>query len=89
MGMTTHLTTTLTTVNAPYSVQLDGQGLASCLLDIQIAKAHSGQVSAFLGEVPLQDQLEFADAYMISIEVLKSFAKSFSNWSGESYLLAA
>lgn len=89
MAMNSHLTTTLTTVNAPYSVQLDGDGLAMCLLDLQVAKSHSGQVSSFLGEVSLHDQVEFAEAFNISLESLKSFAKTFANWSGESYLLAA
>jgi hypothetical protein len=87
--MNSHLVSTLTTVNAPYSEQLTGHELALCLSDLQLAKAHPGQVSSFLGEVPLVDQIEFATAFHVSMDALKSVAHDFAEWSGESYLLAA
>ena len=89
MTMTSHLVSTLTTVNAPYSTQLDGQELALCLTDLDLAKEHPGQVSSFFGEVPLCDQIEFAEAFDVSLNELKKLAHGFAEWSGESYLLAA
>lgn len=83
------LAAVLTTVNAPYSDELDGAKLAHCLSDIDLAKQHPGQVSAFLGEVPVTQQLEFAAAYGISVEDLKALAARFAAWSGERYQLAA
>ncbi|MFD2052245.1 hypothetical protein ACFSQT_03665 [Mesorhizobium calcicola] len=79
----------LTTVNGPYSVQLDYAGLAYCLADLKLAKQHPGHVSAFLGEVPLALQVEFAVVHHIPVLDLKAFATAFSAWSGESYPLAA
>jgi hypothetical protein len=87
--MSKHLGSVLTKVNAPYSDQLDGAALAHCLSDIDLAKQHPGHVSAFLGEVPLAQQVEFAIAHQIAIDDLKAFAAKFSAWSGESYPLAA
>ena len=87
--MSKALATVLTTVNAPYSEQLDGVALAYCLSDLTAAKQHPGQVSSFLGEVPLAHQLEFAAAYHIPVEGLKILAVHFAAWSGESYQLAA
>lgn len=83
------LMTVLTTVNAPYSEQLDGAMLAHCLSDIDLAKQHPGQVSIFLGEVPLSQQLEFASAHHIAVNDLKALAARFAAWSGESYQLIA
>lgn len=88
-AMSTHLTSVLTTVNAPYSDQLDGAGLAHCLADIELAKQHPGHVSAFFAEVPVAQQVEFAAAHSIPVPALKAFAVEFSAWSGESYPLAA
>ena len=79
----------LTTVNAPYRKQLDGEGLAHCLSDVALAKQYSGQVSSFLGEVPIALQMSFAAEFGIALDDLKAFASSFSKWSGESYELAA
>ena len=87
--MRKHLASVLTTVNAPYSHQLSGVELANCLSNLDLAKAHSGQVSAFFGEVPLESQIEFAAEYDIPLAELKAFASAFSAWSGESYQLAA
>lgn len=88
-AMNTHLISVLTTVNAPYSEQLDGVALAHCLADIDMAKQHPGHISAFFGEVPLARQVEFAAAHHIAIDELKVLANAFSAWSGESYPLAA
>jgi hypothetical protein len=79
----------LTTVNAPYSKQLDGAGLAYCLTNMEAAKAFSGQVSSFFGEVPVAQQISFAAEFGIGIDALKDFAAQFGAWSGESYKLAA
>ena len=87
--MNKHLVTVLTTVNAPYSEQLDGAMLAHCLSDLDLAKAHSGQVSTVLGEVPLAQQAEFAGEFGIELDDLKAFASQFAAWSGETYQLAA
>jgi hypothetical protein len=87
--MSKHLVSVLTTVNAPYSDQLDGVELAHCLADVKFAKQFPGQVSSFLGEVPVEDQISFAAEFGIDLDDLKAFASSFSTWSGESYKLAA
>jgi len=87
--MSTHLISVLTTVNAPYSEQLDDAMLAHCLVDIDLAKSHPGHVSAFFGEVPIAQQVEFAAVHHISTDDLKALAIEFSAWSGESYPLAA
>lgn len=79
----------LTTVNAPYSSQLDSATLAHCLLDVEFAKEFSGQVSSFLGEVPVAQQTSFAAQFGIGNDALKAFASSFAKWSGETYKLAA
>ncbi|RJT30798.1 hypothetical protein D3227_29800 [Mesorhizobium waimense] len=87
--MSNHLASVLTTVNAPYSVQLDDAALANCLADLDLAKQHPGHISAFLGEVPPSLQVEFAVVHHIPVPDLKTFAAAFSAWSGESYPLAA
>ena len=87
--MSKHLVSVLTTVNAPYSEQLDGAQLAYCLSDIELAKDFPGQVSSFLGEVPLAQQAGFAAEFGIELEALKAFASDFASWSGETYKLAA
>jgi len=87
--MSKHLASVLTTVNAPYSEQLDGATLAHYLADIELAKQHPGHISAFFGEVPLAQQVEFATAHHIPVDHLKAFATAFSAWSGETYPLAA
>lgn len=87
--MSTHLISVLTTVNAPYSNQLDGVALAHCLSDLELAKQYSGQVSSFFGEVPLAHQTEFAAEFDIALDELKALASQFSAWSGETYKLAA
>ena len=88
-AMNKHLISVLTTVNAPYSKQLDGATLAQCLSDIELAKGFSGQVSSFLGEVPVEQQVSFAAEFGIGIEALRAFAANFAMWTGESYKLGA
>ena len=87
--MSKHLVSVLTTVNAPYSKQLDGAMLALCLSDFMLAKQFSGQVSSFFGEVSIEDQTSFAAEFGIGLAELKAFAQDFSHWTGESYKLAA
>lgn len=85
--MSKHLASVLTTVNAPYSMQLDDAALAQCLADLDLAKQHPGHVSTFLGEVSPALQMEFAALHHIPAPDLKAFAVAFS--AGESYPLAA
>lgn len=87
--MSNHLASVLTTVNGPYGEQLDGPTLAYCLSTLDLAKAFPGQVSVFLGEVPIDQQVEFAAAHNIPIDSLKALASDFSAWSGETYPLGA
>ena len=79
----------LTTVNAPYSKQLNAQELAYCLLDHEAAKALPGHMSSFFGEVKPELQSAFADVFNISHKQLAAAAKAFSSYSGEPYPLAA
>ena len=79
----------LTTVNAPYSKQLDAQALAFCLLHPEAAKATPGHMSSFFGEVSPKLQIEFACSYGITEQQLAAAAKAFAAYSGESYPLAA
>jgi len=87
--MRKHVISVLTTVNAPHSEKLGGEELAYCLSDFELAKQFSGQVSSFLGEVPVAQQLSFAAEFGIDIDDLRAFASRFAMWSGESYQLAA
>jgi hypothetical protein len=79
----------LTTVNAPYSKQLDAQALAHCLLDQAAAKAVPGHMSSFFGEVTPALQVEFAHLFNMSNTELAAAAKAFAAYTGESYPLAA
>jgi hypothetical protein len=79
----------LATVNAPYARQLDGQELARCLLDPAAAQTVPGHMSAFFGEVATGLQVAFAAEFNISRTQLMAAAKSFAQYSGESYPLAS
>jgi hypothetical protein len=79
----------LATVNAPYSQQLDAQGLVHCLLDQAAAKAVPGHMSSFFGEVEPALQIGFAHLFNITDTELMAAAKAFAKYSGESYPLAA
>jgi len=79
----------LTTVNAPYSKQLDAYELAHCLLNQTAAKAAAGHMSSFFGEVKPELQVGFANMFGISTSQLSAAAKAFASYSGESYPLAA
>jgi hypothetical protein len=79
----------LTTVNAPYSTPLTAQELVHCLLDHEAAKSVPGHMSSFFGEVKPELQTEFAGLFNITPAKLAAAAKAFSNYSGESYPLAA
>ena len=79
----------LTTVNAPYSKQLNAQELVHCLLNHAAAVAVPGHMSSFFGDVNPELQLEFASLFGITPAQLAAAAQAFSNYSGESYPLAA
>jgi hypothetical protein len=78
----------LTTVNAPYSKQLDAFELAHCLLDQRAAKDAAGHMSSFFGEVKPELQVGFANMFNVSTSQLFAAAKAFASYSGESYPLA-
>jgi hypothetical protein len=82
-------TLVLTTVNAPYSEQLDAQALAHCLIDPTAAKAKPGHMSSFFGEVDPALQMSFAAEFNIPHAALVAAARAFAEQSGESYPLAA
>jgi hypothetical protein len=82
-------TLVLTTVNAPYSKQLDAQSLAFYLLHPEAAQAVPGHMSSFFGEVSPKLQIEFACSCRITEQQLAAAAKAFAIYSGESYPLAA
>ena len=79
----------LTTVNAPYSNQLDALGLVHCLKDQAAAKAMPGHMSSFFGDVMPSLQQAFAEFYGVSHAELVSAAQAFAKYSGEYYALAA
>lgn len=79
----------LTTVNAPYSQQLDALELAYYLLHPEEAVLVPGHMSSFFGEVAPDLQLDFAKLYNITEDQLSYAAKTFADFSGESYPLAA
>lgn len=79
----------LTTVNAPYSKKLDVPTLAHCLTHPEAAETWPGQMSAFFGEVAPELQKAFAGAFHISEAELVTAAKTFAQFSGEFYPLAA
>ena len=80
--------TVLSTVNAPYSEQLDGEMLANCVKNTDTAKSKSGHMSCFFGEVAPDDQKAFAKHYDIAESTLHAAANAFANYSGQSYPLA-
>ena len=82
-------TSVLTTVNAPYSKKLGGRELAYCLTHPAAAQALPGHMSAFFGEVAPELQKAFASAFHISEAELAVAARTFAEFSGESYPLAA
>lgn len=79
----------LTAVNAPYSKKLDAQELIHCLLDPSAAKAACGPMSSFFGDVEPELQVAFAEMYGINHDQLVAAAKTFAEFSGQSYPLAA
>ncbi|QQN64462.1 hypothetical protein JIR23_01135 [Bradyrhizobium diazoefficiens] len=79
----------LTTVNAPYSKKLDAHELVHCLLDPSAAKAACGPMSSFFGDVEPELQVAFAEMYGINRDQLVAAAKTFAEFSGQSYPLAA
>lgn len=83
------MTSVLTTVNAPYSEQLDGKTLAHCLRVRSAALNKPGHMSSFFGEVPPDAQKKFAASHGISEAALIKAARAFASYSGESYPLAA
>lgn len=83
------LETILTTVNAPYSEQLDAQSLVHCLKDQAAAKSVPGHMSSFFGEISPDLQQDFANMFGISKPDLIEAARAFACYSGETYQIAA
>jgi hypothetical protein len=78
----------LTTVKAPHREKLDARALVHCLTHPEAAKAAAGRMSAFFGEVAPDLQKAFAGKFDISEATLIAAAKTFGEYSGESYTLA-
>jgi hypothetical protein len=78
----------LTTVNAPYSKELNAQELVACLWDPKAAEAVPGHMSSFFGDVEPELQSQFAALFNVPHAKLVEAAKAFSNFSGVSYPLA-
>lgn len=78
----------LTTVNAPFSEQLNDADLAACLLDPKAVAMKPGHLSAFFCEVKPEDQIAFAKLHNISKQQLIKSAKAFEKFSGETCTVA-
>lgn len=78
----------LATVNASHSKKLGAHELVHCLLDPTSAKAACGPVSSFFGDVEPELQIAFAEMYGITHAHLVAAAKTFAEFSGQSYPLA-
>ena len=76
----------LTTVNAPYTSNVDAAALALALRERNISL---GQVASFLTEVPKAEQIAFAALHGVDRTELTATASAFAQWSGQSALLAA
>jgi hypothetical protein len=77
----------LTTINAPYSKQLDAEELVHCLLNPVAAEAYPGHMSSFF-EVDPDLQIKFARQFKVIEKQLIAAAKAFAEFSGQSYPLA-
>jgi hypothetical protein len=78
----------LTTVNAPYSKQLDAQELVHCPPDPLAAEDNPGHMSSFFGEVHPDLRIKFAHQFNVTDEQLFAAANAFAKFSGQSYPLA-
>jgi hypothetical protein len=72
-------------VNASQSVRIDADEIAQSLRRHTYAVMIHEHMSAFYGKVPLNLQIAFADAFLISYDQLKEAARKFSAFTGESY----
>ena len=77
--------TLLTTVNAPYQVYLDADGLADALVAGEIS---AGQVGSFFTEISVEAQKSFAQEHEIDFGILEQTASDFAIWSGQFVVLA-
>jgi len=64
---------------------LTADQLAACLRDIELAKRNAAHVGVFLGEVPLQTQLDFANLYGITEKELRELGTAFSIYAGPTF----
>lgn len=78
----------LTTVNAPYSKKLDARG-SSIVCWIPLRRRRPAVMSSFFGDVEPELQIAFAEMYGINHDQLVAAAKTFAEFSGQSYPLAA
>lgn len=79
----------LTTVNAPYSKQLDAVALVYYLTHPAEATSVPGHMSSFFGDVEPELQLAFGELYGLTRSDLVGAAKAFADYSGEAYPLTA
>ncbi|WP_262690607.1 hypothetical protein [Kordiimonas aestuarii] len=71
-----------TTINAPYRLHMDEADLIRYLSGEEIPTYFIGQIWGFFGEVPVEEQLAFAECHGISARELKEKAQKFSIRSG-------
>ena len=79
-------TALLTTVNAPYLAYVDAQGLASSIVGKDVGLA---QVGSFFTEIPVDQQLAFAEEHGVTHDALTQSAAAFQDYSGQDVALAA
>jgi len=83
-------TLVLTTVNAPYSKQLDAEELVQFLLNpAAAAEVCPGHISSFFSEVKPHLQVQFAHQFGVTKDQLIASEQAFAKFSGQHYPLAA
>ena len=75
----------MTTVNAPHREQLTAEQLFIGISDDLSARRHAGHIWCFFGDVPVQQQVEFAAAFGMEESQLLARAKRFSEMSGANF----
>lgn len=73
-------------VNIPYKTQMTVDELATAIRNEEYLQ---GQVASFLGEIPADDQLAFADLHAIPRNHLRILARKFNRNTGIHAVLAA
>lgn len=74
--------TVLSTVNAPYGMQLDAAALAEQIALTRDVSACTGPVFAFFSEIPLELQLQFIDQAGLELSAMKKIATDLGQVAG-------